>query len=134
MTTKNLSLYIVDDDPDDHIFLIEALTIINPSLQYSTALNGQEGLQKLRAKITSLPSLIFLDLHMPKINGKQFLIEMNKDPALKYIPVIIYSTSADTNEIQEMKRLGAKDYLVKQSDSQALQGQLRSILCNFLYN
>lgn len=132
MTPRNISLYIVDDDPDDHFFLIEALNEINLSFHYFTALDGQEGLQKLQTNTIPLPSLIFLDLHMPKISGKQFLIEAKKDPALRNIPVIIYSTSSNANEIQEMKRLGAKDYLVKQSDLPALQQQLRAIFRDIL--
>ena len=133
MMSKNISLFIVDDDQDDQIFLIEALKEIEPSVRYFTALNGQEGLQKLQKNNIPFPSLIFLDLHMPKISGKQFLNAVNKDPSLKNIPVLIYSTSSESNEIEEMKRLGAKDYLVKQADYLVLLQQLKEIFRNILH-
>ena len=120
-------LYIIDDDPDDRNLLIEAINDINPSIKCITANNGQEGLLKL-TNSRHFPSIIFLDLNMPRINGRQFLTKLKSDPQLRNIPVIIYSTSSDQKEIDELMLLGARDYLVKQWDYSVLKERLYIIL------
>jgi CheY-like chemotaxis protein len=68
---KPIIVYIMDDDPDDQEFLIQALKDLDPSIECFTAKNGQEGLHKLETAAIPLPFLIFLDLNMPRINGRQ---------------------------------------------------------------
>ena len=121
-------VFIIDDDPDDQELLIEALTSIDPSIECFTALNGQEALTKLEAKPLRPPSLIFLDLNMPRVDGRRCLHELKKNPQLKSIPVIVYTTSTDQRDKDEMKQLGAMDYLVKQSDFLLLKNQLNEII------
>ncbi|MGZ5491569.1 MAG: response regulator [Nitrososphaeraceae archaeon] len=128
---KNVVLYIIDDDPDDQDLLIDILKEIDPSLECYTAKNGQEGLQKLETHVVPLPSIIFLDLHMPRINGKQVLFELKNDPDLKNIPVVVYSTSSNKKDLDEMLLLGASFYLVKEFDYIKLKQKLRTILSNY---
>jgi CheY-like chemotaxis protein len=124
---KPIIVYIMDDDPDDQEFLIQALKDLDASIECFTAKNGQEGLHKLETAAIPLPSLIFLDLNMPRINGRQVLFELKNDPAYKNIPVIIYSTSSNEKDRAELKALGAANYLVKQSDYCALKTELTTI-------
>ncbi len=105
--------YVVDDDVDDRQFLIEALAEIDMSAQCLTACNGQEAIAFLNLTDSSKPDAIFLDLNMPRMNGKQCLAELKKSPALKNIPVIIYSTSSDEQEMAETLKLGAAYFLTK---------------------
>jgi CheY-like chemotaxis protein len=128
---KPTVLYIIDDDREDRDFLIEALKEIDPSIEFFTAINGQEGLKKLNTNSIPIPSIIFLDLHMPRINGKQFLIEIQNDAAYNSIPVIIYTTSSNQKEIDEMMQLGATGYLVKQWDYTVLKEKLNAIFAIF---
>lgn len=125
---SNPIIYIIDDDADDQEFLIEVLKDIDPSSQIFTAMNGQEGRKKLDAHIIPFPSIIFLDLNMPKISGKQFLSELKDDPNFRFIPVVIYTTSSQQRDIDELKHLGASDYLVKELDYSILKEKLNSIL------
>jgi CheY-like chemotaxis protein len=125
---KQMIVYIIDDDRDDQVFLIQALIELDASIECFTAKNGQEGLHKLETAAIPLPSFIFLDLNIPRINGRQVLFELKNDPAYKDILVIIYSTSSNEKDRTELKSLGATDYLVKQSDDAALKAELRKIL------
>ena len=120
-------VYIIDDDPDDQDFLIDAIKEIDPSINCYTALNGQEGLRKLETDAIPFPSAIFLDLNMPRINGRKFLTLIKEHPRFKSIPTIIYTTSENSKEREELQLLGASDYLVKQSDFVLLKENLVKI-------
>jgi DNA-binding NtrC family response regulator len=114
---KQLSLLIVDDDPDDRIFFIEAAKEVDENIECMTASNGQKALDLLRNSLSSLPDLIFLDIRMPLLNGKKCLLEIKNDERLKHIPVIIYSTSKVVEESVEMKKMGALHFMSKPGDA-----------------
>jgi CheY-like chemotaxis protein len=120
-------VYIIDDDIDDQNFLTEAIKEIDSAIECYTAMNGQEGLNKLEANAVPFPSLIFLDLNMPRIDGRKFLMALKKHPKFKSIPVVIYTTSADQKDRDEMHQLGAADYVVKQADFFLLKEHLHTI-------
>jgi len=101
------------------ILLIEDEQIIVDLLQrklteegYDIALarNGEEGIKAMKAE---KPDLILLDIVMPKMGGLEVMEEMQKNPDLKRIPVIIVSNSGQPIELDRAKKLGAKDWLVK---------------------
>ncbi|PIS39445.1 MAG: response regulator [Candidatus Nealsonbacteria bacterium CG08_land_8_20_14_0_20_38_20] len=78
--------------------------------EVSVAEDGEEGLRAMRETGSDL---VLLDIIMPKMGGLEVLEEMNKDPNLKKIPVIIISNSGQPVELDRAQRLGAKDWLVK---------------------
>ena len=78
--------------------------------EVSLANDGEMGLDLLR-KLK--PDLILLDIVLPKMDGLQVLAEMQKDNALRKIPVIVVSNSGQPVEIDQIKKLGAKDWLIK---------------------
>lgn len=111
---NTLKIFIVDDDEEDRELFAEVLLKISPYIQYETASNGNEALEMLRSyNEGNLPDYIFVDLNMPILNGKEFLIEVKKDLKLKHIPIIIYTTSSNNEDAQETKRLGASFFLTK---------------------
>ncbi|TMB89558.1 MAG: response regulator [Chloroflexi bacterium] len=74
------------------------------------ALDGEAG---LIAAQTQLPSVIYLDLQLPKLNGVEVLERLRLMPDLKDIPVIILSNFSEPRLRQRCLMLGAVDYLVK---------------------
>ncbi len=110
-TTKKIM--IVDDDEDDMDFFCEVINEIDASYTCVTATNGEEALQKLRKGKTQLPDLIFLDLNMPRMNGKICLQELKKDSALQNIPIIIYTTSSHHKDKEETLKNGAALFMTK---------------------
>ena len=106
------SLMLIDDDEDDRDIFLSILNNLHASVTCSIATNGQEALDKL-IDSNAGPELIFLDLNMPLMDGRQFLIEIKKHITLKDIPVIILSTISDRTIVNEMKQLGAKDFITK---------------------
>jgi len=114
---------IIDDDSDDIMFFKEALKEMLPSSVCLEANGGIEALQLLR-KSEKLPNFIFLDMNMPRMDGRQCLKELKKDAKLKSIPVIMYSTSFTEESINELHKLGASSYLNKPSDMNKLPAQI----------
>lgn len=78
--------------------------------EVSSAKDGVEGLEKMKE---IKPDLILLDIIMPKMGGFEVMKEMSKTPGLKRIPVIIISNSGQPIELEQAKKLGAKDWLIK---------------------
>ncbi len=72
--------------------------------------NGIDGLVKMRE---DRPDIVLLDIIMPKMGGFEVMEEMNKDETLKDIPVIVVSNSGQPVEIDRIKKMGAKDWLIK---------------------
>jgi DNA-binding response OmpR family regulator len=120
--------YIIDDDIDDQEFFIEAVNEIDSSITCYGAFNGEEALEKLKKGLPSHPDIIFIDLNMPRLNGKQCLAEIRKMDKYNKTPVIIYSTSSQQKDIDDTKRMGAAHFLTKPSSFSELRSRLAEIL------
>ena len=122
----DITVFIVDDDQDDRDMFCEVVKEINERINCKVFSNGQEALQVLQ-KHEVLPNFIFLDLNMPRMNGKQFLTNIKNMPCLCSIPVIIYSTSKLDEDKEETKKLGAEYFLTKPTSMQQLKKELESV-------
>ena len=116
----NITCFLIDDDVDDQDIFILALEEVDPSIRCYTASDGVEALRKLNGEKDFRPDFIFLDLNMPRLNGRQCLEEIRKIDFLDAIPVVIYSTSSGQRDKTETKQLGAADYIVKPNTVSAL--------------
>lgn len=111
--TPIATVLIVDDDMEDQELLREAIKEVDKSVHCLGAKNGEEALDMLHTLVPKLPQLIFLDLNMPRMNGKIFLRKLKQLGALNEIPVIIYTTSKMQVDIEETKQLGALQFITK---------------------
>lgn len=101
-------VYIVEDD--DTLRAVLADKLRTSGYQVLEATNGEEalaGMSKTR------PDIVLLDMMMPIMGGMQTLEHMQKDEALKTVPVVVISNSGQPVEVDEARRLGAKDFLIK---------------------
>ena len=113
MSTFNINtIMIIDDDTDDSELFCESIYEISPAIHCLTADNGQAGLLLLK-KTTPLPDVIFIDLNMPRMNGKQCLAAIKQHDLLREIPVIIYTTFKIQDDVNEVMQLGAFDFITK---------------------
>src|SRR5688572_11843036 len=106
-------ILIVDDDEDDIELFCDAVKDLDGDIRCISASNGEEALHKLSTENEPLPDYIFLDLNMPRLNGKQCLKRIKGNPRLREIPVIIYSTSKLKEDMEETRQLGAVHFLTK---------------------
>ncbi|MGX5818715.1 response regulator [Chitinophaga lutea] len=128
MMTRPLIL-LIEDDPDDQELFSSALAFIDDSIICRKAVNGYEAIMHLNDAET-LPDLIFLDLHMPVMNGRQFLREVKAGHRAKDVPVVVISTinDADIKTMQEMRELGADQCITKPEKFSELVGLLHGLL------
>ncbi len=110
---KNMTIFIADDDEDDKQLFVESVKEIDKNIICIAASDGQEALMLLKDENTSIPDYIFLDLRMPRINGRKCLEEIRKDKRLSRIPVFIYTTSRDIKDAAELKKNGAVHFISK---------------------
>jgi CheY-like chemotaxis protein len=75
----------------------------------------------------SRPDLILLDLNMPRKDGRQVLREMDSDPGLRGIPVIILTTSAAPRDVQDAYELCANSYISKPPSFAAFQAAIEEL-------
>ncbi|UYQ92647.1 response regulator [Chitinophaga horti] len=109
------SILLVDDDAEDRLIIKDTFEELGYGTAIQFAGNGEEAIHYLEACLPKkdLPSLVILDLNMPKMNGTQTLRYLKAQPALSNIPVIIFSTSLNPIEHDECLSLGAHSYVIK---------------------
>lgn len=115
--TKLLHILLVDDDDIDVMNVQRAFkrnNILNPLY---VARDGLEALEKLRGDgPEALPKerrLVLLDLNMPRMNGLEFLRAIRDEPTLRYLTVIVLTTSDDERDKVEAYNLNVAGYIVK---------------------
>jgi len=118
---------IVDDDPDDIDIFIDAAREVEPAVICLSAQNGLDALNVIAATNTK-PDYIFVDLNMPKMNGKQFIKEIRKQPDFHDIKIIVYSTSKIDEDEKEVKLLGANEFITKPTSLDELCNDIARIV------
>lgn len=122
-----LQCLLIDDDVDDQEIFTMALHEFNDAILCDFANDGVKALEKLLTDIAFIPSCIFIDINMPRMNGVECLAEIRKIARLKPVPVCMYSTSADPEIVAKTKALGATDFIVKPASITILS----DLLCKF---
>ena len=131
-------IVIAEDDADDQFLFQTAFEENGLTFQIEFVHNGVELISyldscKVTADHTDLPSLIILDLNMPKKDGREVLKEIKDHPVYKIIPVIIFTTTKNEMEVRRCYELGANSYIVKPVSFDGLLNIIREIK-NFWFN
>lgn len=97
-----------------------------------TASDGEEGLEKAR---TTNPTIILLDVMMPKMNGMEVLEKLKIDPATKTIPVVMFSNLAGDNDVETALAKGAVKYIIKsEHDPKEIADMVDEIIAGYTRN
>ena len=121
------SILLVEDDIVDMMSVKRALKDINVTNPLYHVENGIEALEYLADKEKPRPTIILLDLNMPKMGGIEFLSVMRKDETIRRIPVVILTTSrAEYDKIQSYD-LGVAGYMIKPVDYQQFMEVIRAM-------
>lgn len=117
---KPVTILMADDDEDDRLLARDALQESRVLNNFICVEDGVELMEYLRqegrfADSVSYPrpSLILLDLNMPRMDGREALAEIKSDPALRGIPVIILTTSSAEEDMVNGYNLGAASFITK---------------------
>jgi CheY-like chemotaxis protein len=109
--TEVLNVLFVDDDADEFYLFNEAIEQSQHQVRMNRAKDGNDLLQILNDGYQ--PDVIFMDLNMPYKDGLETLIELKSNLIFKEIPVIIFSTSSNSGQINTCFQQGANMYVVK---------------------
>ncbi|MFC1671848.1 response regulator, partial [Planctomycetota bacterium] len=104
MTITNDILHIImaDDDQDDCLMVKEACEEAGVTIELEFVEDGEELVNLLSARSSSdIPTLILLDLNMPKKDGREALREIRRNVRLKYIPIVILTTSKNEDDVTQ---------------------------------
>ena len=104
----------VDDDDDDLDILKDTLAKIHPSITCITARNGHEALNYMTGDIIALPDIIFLDINMPGMTGRDTLVALRSIQTFQKIKIVMFSTSISPNDRQLFHQYNA-EYEIKPS-------------------
>ncbi|MBE7473909.1 MAG: response regulator [Anaerolineae bacterium] len=112
-------ILLVEDDPNDTELTLAALEEYNLTNEIVVARDGVEALDYLyrRGAFAQRPAghpiVIMLDLKLPKLDGVQVLQQLKRDEAMRLIPVVILTSSRESQDLEECYKLGANAYVVK---------------------
>lgn len=116
-------ILLVEDNPDDVELTRLAFEEANVANRLVVVADGAEALDYLFAKgrhaqrdPSELPSIVLLDLNLPKVDGREVLQAIRADAATRALPVIVLTTSAEPFDVEASYALGANSYIQKPVD------------------
>jgi two-component system response regulator len=117
------SILLVEDNPDDEALTIRALLKNNIRNEVVVARDGTEALDYLFGTgaytgrdLTRMPQVILLDLKLPKVDGLEVLRRLRADERTRLLPVVILTSSNETQDRMQGYGLGANSYIRKPVD------------------
>jgi chemotaxis family two-component system response regulator Rcp1 len=128
---RPLELLLIEDNAADIRLLKEGLSVFQSEFHLSVVSDGEAALDYLKRrgkyKNAGRPSLVLLDLNLPKKDGLEVLREMKSDPSLKRIPVLVLTSSNSEGDVNAAYDAGANSYLRKAGALDEIYAIMRSI-------
>jgi CheY-like chemotaxis protein len=121
---------LADDDKDDADIFQQALRAVDPSIEFFHVDTGAGVFKYLSDEKNARPSVVFLDLNMPEVNGWQCLAKIKNEKKFESIPVIIYTTSSNPREYEIAQDLDAHGLITKPTDPKVLKKVLAIVTAN----
>jgi CheY-like chemotaxis protein len=123
MTSKQVEIVLVEDNPHDAELALRALKTYNLANNLIWLQDGVEALDFIFAQgqysdrsIEDVPKVVLLDLKLPRINGLEVLEKVKSDLRTKGIPVVVLTSSSEECDIVTSYNLGVNSYIIKPVD------------------
>lgn len=124
-------ILLVEDNRGDALLASMAFKAGKIENNFVVAQTGEDAMAMLRHEgiyaEQRLPDIILLDLNLPKMSGRDVLLQVKDDPKLKHIPVIILSSSSAEQDIAKSYNLHASAYIVKPLDLEKFRDVVSTI-------
>ncbi len=105
-------ILLVEDNPDDEKLIIRALRRSNIANEIKVAHNGEDALNVLLGD-DPLPTVVLLDIKLPKIDGLEVLRRLRASDRTKLLPIVVLTSSSEERDIIDSYQLGANSYVRK---------------------
>lgn len=128
--TDRKTIFLVEDSADDEKLVMMSLKKSNITNEVVVARDGQEALDILfgKGKTKELtPTVILLDLHLPKIDGLEVLKRIRGNQRTSRFPVVVLTSSDEESDRIRSYELGANSYVCKPVDFGAFAGAVREL-------
>jgi two-component system, response regulator len=128
-----LTIVLIEDNPDDEELTLAALDELNLRNPVVVLRDGQEAIDyffgqgNYAGDSPELPSVILLDLKLPRVDGLEVLRQIKDHTQLKRVPVVVLTSSQEEVDVATGYNLGANSYIVKPIDFEQLMEAVRSI-------
>ena len=115
-------ILLVEDDPKDVELTLTALEEYNLANEVIVARDGEEALEylysrgKFKTRSDGNPSVMLLDLKLPKVDGLEVLKQIKSEEKLRMIPVVVLTSSKEEKDMVASYKLGVSAYVVKPVD------------------
>ncbi|MCG2726124.1 MAG: response regulator [Elusimicrobia bacterium] len=121
---KDINKIIIADDD------LEMLSILASLLEEEgfDVIKVENGEEAVKASLKELPTLILLDIHMPKMNGLEACKKIKANPATMNIPIVMLTVDGSLSEVRHALNYGAKSYITKPFTKKEIIGVVKSIL------
>lgn len=125
---------LVEDDDNDRRLVLAAFQELGLAGAVACAADGQDALDWLHRRGPHAgregepPRLVLLDLKMPRVDGFGVLAQVRADPALRLLPVVVFTSSREAGDVARSYALGGNGYVVKPADYAALTGALADVV------
>ncbi len=132
--SASFKILLAEDDPDDRFFFQSALNEIPLATSLTMVRDGEELMKYLSDNLNNLPTVLFLDLSMPRKTGFECLSEIKGSEKLKDIPVVMFSTSythgvdLEQTLMGALLKMGALEYIRKPGDIEQLKQVIHKML------
>ena len=114
---RKLEILLAEDNPGDVFLVSRALEGAASPYQLHTVASGKDAVDFLqrsgRYAEAVRPDLMILDLNLPLMSGREVLRQIKTDAALSAIPVVVFSSSSDPEDVRQSYELRANAYVVK---------------------
>ena len=119
-------MLLVEDNEADILFFKRALAKVRPGTPLDVVHNGAAAVEFLSG--AALPSVMLLDLKMPRVSGLEVLEWMRSRPAMQSVRTVVLTSSAQESDIRQAYSLGAVSFLVKPVDFAGLRPVVEAIV------
>ncbi len=124
-------ILLLEDEPADAHLVRVSLRDGKVHCRLHHVLDGREGLDFLHRRppheAAPRPDLILLDLNMPRMNGREFLVAVKADPAFNDIPIVVLTTSEVQRDVEASFKSGAAGYVTKPVDMEQFVAALGQV-------
>lgn len=134
MTSKQVEIVLIEDNPHDAELALRALKTYNLANDLIWLKDGVEALDFIFAQgqysdrsIENVPKIVLLDLKLPRVNGLEVLEKVKSDVRTKSIPVVVLTSSSEERDIVTSYNFGVNSYILKPVDFDKFINAVREI-------